>query len=347
MKTINDIISRAEHTHCLEKENIITLLSDEEGDELVFAAADRVGKKYVGNEVHLRGLIEFSNICKQNCLYCGLRRDNRNVKRYRLDPEAIIASAGQANSYGYRTVVLQSGEDDSFDLDTMVYIIHKIKELDMAITLSIGEKPREVYQKYREAGADRYLLRIETTDRELYERLDPGMSWDNRARCLCDLKELGFELGTGCLIGLPGQTIASLADDILFFKKMDADMIGVGPFIANKETPLGKEPNGTFELSTKVMAITRLLLPDINIPATTAMESLNPDGRVLALQRGANVVMPNVTEGEYRQLYQLYPGKICINDTPAHCHSCITGKIHSIGRTVSQGYGYRQKQAVS
>lgn len=339
------LITQAEKTHSLSKAELVTLLTDEQYDSELFAAADRVRQHYVGEEVHLRGLIEFSNTCKQNCLYCGLRRDNPKVDRYRLEPEVIIEFASKAKAYGYRTVVLQSGEDEWFTVDKMVYIIKKIKELDLAITLSVGEKPREVYKAYREAGADRYLLRIETTDKALYEKLDPGMSWDNRVRCLQDLKELGFELGTGCLVGIPGQSIESLADDILFFKEIDADMIGVGPFIPNPDTPLAGESGGTFALSTKVMALTRLLLPDINIPATTAMESLNPQGRVLALQRGANVVMPNVTEGEYRQLYLIYPGKICINDTPAHCRSCITGKIQGIGRKVSESYGYRTKHA--
>ncbi|WP_425060083.1 [FeFe] hydrogenase maturase subunit HydE [Sporomusa carbonis] len=344
-RNIPALINKAETTHDLTKAEIVTLLTDTHYQAELFAAADRVRQKYVGDEVHLRGLIEFSNICKQNCLYCGLRRDNKQVRRYRLEPDVIIDFAVKAQSYGYRTVVLQSGEDECFDVDKMVYIIKKIKDLDMAITLSVGEKSREVYRQYREAGADRYLLRIETTDKELYERLDPGMSWDNRVRCLNDLKELGYELGTGCMVGIPGQTIESLADDVLFFKKIDADMIGIGPFIPNPDTPLAGESGGTFELSTKVMAMTRLLLPDINIPATTAMESLNPQGRVLALQRGANVVMPNVTEGEYRQMYLLYPGKICINDTPAHCRSCITGKIQSIGRRVSETHGYRARRA--
>lgn len=340
-----EIITKAENTHTLNKEEIAQLLASDEYNDELFAAADRVRAQYVGDDVHLRGLIEFSNICKQNCLYCGLRRDNRNVNRYRLSPEQIIDFAGKAKSYGYRTVVLQSGEDECFDVTTMQRIIRAIKAMDMALTLSVGEKTKEEYAAYREAGADRYLLRIETTDRKLYEKLDPGMSFDNRKRCLRDLKELGFEVGTGCMVGLPGQTLESLADDILFFKEIDADMIGIGPFIPNADTPLSGEKGGTFTLSLKVMAITRLLLPDINIPATTAMESLDPNGRVIALRSGANVVMPNVTEGDYRKWYALYPGKICINDTPAHCRSCITGKIGGIGRRVSAECGFRQKQA--
>lgn len=340
---ISALIHQAEHTHQLEREEIVALLGDDRHNDELFAAADRVRHRYVGDEVHLRGLIEFSNICRQNCLYCGLRRDNQQVSRYRIEPEVIIEFARKAKEYGYKTVVLQSGEDVSFDVDTMRHIIREIKKLDLAITLSIGEKSREEYAAYKEAGADRYLLRIETTDKKLYEDLDPGMNFENRLRCLRDLKELGYEVGTGGLIGLPGQTLASLADDILFFKNMDADMIGVGPFIPNPDTPLRDAAGGTFTLSRKVMAVIRLLMPDINIPATTAMETLDPNGRVLALKSGANVVMPNVTEGDYRRMYALYPGKICINDTPAHCRGCITGKIAGIGRKVSESHGFRTK----
>ncbi|MGI1691825.1 [FeFe] hydrogenase H-cluster radical SAM maturase HydE [Thermoanaerobacter uzonensis] len=341
---MRSLIEKAEKTHTLTKEEIVSLLKDDKYNEELFKAADRVREKYVENEVHLRGLIEFSNICKQNCLYCGLRRDNKNIERYRLTPEQIINFAKNAHNLGYKTVVLQSGEDDFFNVERMIKIIKSIKEFDLAITLSIGEKTREEYEAYKKAGADRYLLRIETTDEELYKKLHPGMSHKNRKRCLTDLKELGYEVGTGCIIGLPEQTIESIADDILFFKKIDADMIGVGPFIPNPDTPLKNEKGGTFELTLKVVAIIRLLMPDINIPATTAMETLNPNGRMIALRCGANVVMPNVTEGEYRKLYALYPGKICVADTPAHCFSCITARINSSGRVVSKSFGYRKKK---
>lgn len=335
------IIAKAEAAHRLTKAEIVALLADEDKSQDLFAAADRVRRQYVGDEVHLRGLIEFSNTCRQNCHYCGLRRDNRVIARYRLEPDTIIDFARKAVTYGYRTLVLQSGEDPYYTLDKLKYIISEIKKLDVAITLSIGEKTCDEYKALKEAGADRYLLRIETTDKALYEALDPGMSFANRIRCLRDLKDLGYEVGSGCLVGLPGQTLESLADDILFFREIDADMIGVGPFIPNPDTPLAQAAGGTLALSRKVMAITRLLLPDINIPATTAMETLDPNGRILALQSGANVVMPNVTEGDYRRMYQLYPGKICINDTPAHCRACIGGKIAGIGRKISAGYGFR------
>ncbi len=338
------IIAKAETTHTLAKDEIVALLADHGHDRELFAAADRVRRRYVGDEVHLRGLIEFSNTCRQNCHYCGLRRDNKNVVRYRLEPDAIIDLARKAKDYGYKTVVLQSGEDPYYTVDILRRIIGEIKKLGVAITLSIGEKSCDEYRAYKEAGADRYLLRIETTDRRLYHDLDPGMSFDDRLRCLRDLRALGYEVGTGCLIGLPGQTLASLADDILFFKELDADMIGVGPFIPNPDTPLAAAAGGTFTASLKVMGVIRLLLPDSNIPATTAMETLDDNGRVKALQSGANVVMPNVTEGDYRRLYALYPGKICVGDTPAQCRVCITGKITAIGRRVAAGHGFRQKK---
>lgn len=320
------------------------LLADDTINDMLFKAADNVRQIFVGEEVHLRGLIEFSNICKQNCVYCGLRRDNRAVGRFRQAPDEIVHMAKKAVEYGYKTVVLQSGEDDWFTVEKMTGIIRRIKELGVAVTLSIGEKTFEEYKAYRAAGADRYLLRIETTNKALYEEHDPGMSFENRLRCLNDLRLLGFEVGTGCLVGLPGQTLASLAEDLLFFKKIDADMIGVGPFIPNPDTPLKDATGGSFTLARKVMALTRLLLPDSNIPATTAMETLHPQGRMLALQSGANVVMPNVTEGDYRRLYALYPGKICVSDTPSHCRNCITGKIHAIGRSVSDTQGFRKRK---
>ncbi len=338
---MQDIINSVKTTHELSKPEIVELLKNG-GDEL-FKAADEVRKQYVGDEVHLRALIEFSNICRCNCKYCGLRCDNKNIERYRLSKEEIVDLAKKAYSYGYRTVVMQSGEDMYFTAELLAEIIKEIKlASDVAITLSIGERSFEEYKILKSAGADRFLLRIETTDKDLYKSLHPNMDFENRKRCLRDLKELGYEVGTGCLVGLKGQSLEALADDILFFKEIGADMIGIGPFIPHKNTPLGQDEGGSFELALKVMAITRLLMPDINIPATTAMETLNPNGRLIALQSGANVVMPNATEGDYRRKYEIYPGKICINDSPAKCRNCIERKINSIGRTVSTSKGFRR-----
>jgi len=338
-----EILEKAKNSHNLTKTELTAFLSDDKVNEALFNAANEVRKKYLGDEVHLRGLIEFSNICKCSCKYCGLRKDNSKLERYRLSAEEIIDFAKKASEYGYKTVVLQSGEDSHFSVEKMTEIIREIKNFDLALTLSIGEKTFEEYEAYKNAGADRYLLRIETTDKELYKQMHPNMSFENRVRCLKDLKKLGYEVGSGCLVGLPNQTIDSLADDILFFKEIDADMIGIGPFIPNPNTPLSEAKGGTFELALKVMALTRLLMPTINIPATTAMETLNSNGRIIALQSGANVVMPNVTEGDYRRKYEIYPGKICIGDTPSHCRNCISGKIASIGRTVSTNYGFHKK----
>ena len=343
-KNFTTLICELEQNQQLTVDELVVLLTDPEAAGLLYAAADRVREQIVGSQVELRGLIEFSNICRQNCLYCGLRRDNQQVSRYRLEEETILEIGQRAAELGYKTLVLQSGEDAFFTAERLAPILAGLKKLDVALTLSIGEKTYEEYAALRQAGADRYLLRIETTDKELYEKLDPGMSWDNRVRCLRDLKKLGYEVGTGTLVGLPGQTMESLARDLLFFKELDVDMVGIGPFIPNPDTPLAKADGGTFDLACRMMALTRLLIPDANIPATTAMETLQPEGRMLALQRGANVVMPNVTDTDYRKMYMLYPGKICLDDAPAHCRGCVTGKIQGIGRSISLDQGFRRKR---
>lgn len=323
------------------RNDIIEILKDDSNNDWLFSLADKTREEYVGNEVHLRGLIEFSNICKRQCKYCGLRCEDKFIDRYRISKENIISYAEHAVNMGYKTIVLQSGEDEYYNTDLMCEIIAGIKKLGVALTLSIGEKTYEEYKVFKEAGADRYLIRIETTDKTLYNQMHPNMDFDNRVRCLEDLGRLGYEVGTGCLVGLPNQTIESLADDILFFKEINADMVGIGPFIPHPHTPLKDSATGSFTLALKVMALTRILLKDINIPATTAMETLNPNGRIIALQSGANVVMPNVTTTEYRAKYEIYPNKICINENPDKCKGCISAKIQSIGRTVSTSFGFR------
>ncbi|MBQ7449893.1 [bacterium] len=324
------------------KNEIIDLLENDSKNDWLFKIADKVRRENVGDEVHLRGLIEFSNICKCSCKYCGLRSENKNLERYRMSKEEILSCAENAVKLGYKTIVLQSGEDVFYSVEKLCEIIREIKKFDVALTLSIGEKTYEEYSALKEAGADRYLLRIETTDKNLYKKMHPNMNFENRVACLYNLKTLGYEVGTGCLVGLPEQTFDSLAEDILFFKDLNADMIGIGPFIPNQNTPLSEAKGGDFWLALKVMAITRIMLPDINIPATTAMETLNPNGRLIALQSGANVVMPNVTSVQYRAKYEIYPNKICINDSPDKCRSCIEGKIKSIGRTISKNYGFHK-----
>lgn len=323
------------------RNDIIEILKDDSNNDWLFSLADKTREEHVGDEVHLRGLIEFSNICKRQCKYCGLRCEDKFIDRYRISKENIISYAEHAVNMGYKTIVLQSGEDEYYNTDLMCEIIEGIKKLGVALTLSIGEKTYEEYKAFKEAGADRYLIRIETTDKTLYNQMHPNMDFDNRVRCLENLGRLGYEVGTGCLVGLPNQTIESLADDILFFKEINADMVGIGPFIPHPHTPLKDSATGSFTLALKVMALTRILLKDINIPATTAMETLNPNGRIIALQSGANVVMPNVTTTEYRAKYEIYPNKICINENPDKCKGCISAKIQSIGRTVSTSFGFR------
>ena len=323
------------------RNDIIEILKDDSNNDWLFSLADKTREEYVGDEVHLRGLIEFSNICKRQCKYCGLRCEDKFIDRYRISKENIISYAEHAVNMGYKTIVLQSGEDEYYNTDLMCEIIAGIKKLGVALTLSIGEKTYEEYKAFKEAGADRYLIRIETTDKTLYNQMHPNMDFDNRVRCLEDLGSLGYEVGTGCLVGLPNQTIESLADDILFFKEINADMVGIGPFIPHPHTPLKDSATGSFTLALKVMALTRILQKDINIPATTAMETLNPNGRIIALQSGANVVMPNVTTTEYRAKYEIYPNKICINENPDKCKGCISAKIQSIGRSVSTSFGFR------
>jgi biotin synthase len=339
LELLKNILSNAQEKHSLSKDEIIELLMSDGGE--LFYVANEVRQKYKGDEVHLRGLVEFTNYCKNDCLYCGLRRENKQLERYRLSENEILDCVKRAVNANYKTIVLQGGEDCFFDTDKICKIIKEIKKFDVALTLSIGERTFEEYKIFKSLGADRYLMRIETTDKNLYKQMHPNMSFENRILCLENIKSLGYEVGTGVLVGLPNQTISSLADDILFFKKLNADMVGIGPLIPHPNTPLHACNKDNFDLSLKVMAITRLLLPDINIPATTAMESIRENGRVIALNSGANVVMPNMTDVNYRGKYELYPNKICITDSPDKCINCIKGKILSIGRTISQSHGFR------
>jgi len=326
----------------LEKTQIIEYLSSYPTSDL-FKQADTIRHSFVGDEVHLRGLIEFSNICRNNCLYCGIRKGNAKICRYRMESEELIATARHAVQLGFNTLVLQSGEDMYYTQSVMCKIIEEIKTLDVAVTLSLGERSYSDYKAFRSAGADRYLMRIETTDKDLYHQLDPQMSWQHRYECLLMIKELGYELGSGIMVGLPNQSLSSIADDLLFLQNLQVDMAGIGPFIPHPDTPLAKEQGGTLELSLRTMAVMRLLLPDINIPATTAMESLHPQGRIQALQAGANVIMPNVCKPEYNKLYNLYPNKNSHTYTSEDDLTDIKQKIISIGRTIGTGYGNHKK----
>ena len=330
----------------MNREEIIRHLESPDPREL-FAEADRVRRSVVGDEVHLRGLIEFSNICDRDCLYCGLRRSNRAVERYRMGTEDIFTAVRDAAALGYPSVVLQSGESARYSLEEMCALVRRIKsETGVAVTLSIGEKTRAEYAALKEAGADRYLLRFETSSEALFRELKPDSSRVARMQCLAWLREVGFQVGSGIMVGLPGQTHAMVADDILLMEELDLDMIGIGPFIANPQTPLGGARSGTLDLTLRAVALLRIITRNAHIPATTAMGSIEPGGREKALQCGANVLMPNVTPVKYRAHYQLYPNKICIKDQPGDCAVCVAGMLGRMGRRVATGPGHSLKALV-
>lgn len=308
---------------------------------MLYQTANAVREAHVGSAIHLRGLIEFSNYCRRDCTYCGVRRSNQGIERYRLSPDEIVAIARDAAQLGYHSVVLQSGEDLWYNTERLVDIIQRIKATtDLAITLSAGERDTTTYAAWRKAGADRYLLRIETTDPELFSALHPDDNLEERKACLYALRDLGYQLGSGVMVGLPGQTPEILARDVIWLYQLGAEMIGVGPFIPHPNTPLKDAPGGTVEQTLRLVAVLRLVFPDAHLPATTAMGSLHPAGRERALEAGANVMMPNVTPTDVRPKYEIYPGKICLGDDAAHCQGCITGRIHALGRTVGQDHGH-------
>lgn len=322
----------------------------------LYGEADRVRRATVGDAVHLRGLIEISNYCVRECGYCGLRAPHHALRRYRLTRDEVLDCAERAVELGYGTVVLQAGEDYGITRDWLTDIVRYIKlETPLAVTLSLGERPEEDLEAWRDAGADRYLIRFETSDPELYSQIHPTFRGrpSDRVEILNTLKRLGYEAGSGVMIGIPGQTFASLAADIELFRRLDLDMIGVGPYIPHPVTPLGQGlwrrdvnpaeqvPN-TEEMVYRVVALTRLACPYANIPSTTALATINlANGRELGLARGANVVMPNLTPVAYRSLYEIYPSKACIFETAFACYSCIHQRIASIGRTVGSGPGGR------
>ncbi|MEJ5229360.1 MAG: [FeFe] hydrogenase H-cluster radical SAM maturase HydE [Pseudothermotoga sp.] len=324
-------------------EEVAGILSDDKIDEKLFALADEVRQSYLGKDVHIRGIIEFSNYCRNDCLYCGIRASNKNISRYRMTVEEIVERAQMISQMGIKTIVLQSGEDPYYDTDTIAELIRRIKKFNVAITLSIGERDFREYKLWKDVGADRYLMRHETADESLYERLHPNDSLTTRAAHLKKLKELGYEVGAGSMVGLPGQNDLSLAKDILFIRDLDADMVGIGPFIPHPSTPLQNAKPGALNKTLKMIALTRLFLPDTNIPATTALGTIHPFGRQMALKCGANVIMPNFTPSPYRSLYALYPNKICIFESDIACGECTKKLVQSVGYSVSDDFGYRRK----
>lgn len=348
----DDILGRVTDTHRAGREEVRRLLLFTDGEtQALYAAADKVRQEYMGDEVFLRGIIEFSNHCRRSCDYCGIRRPNRDVKRYRMPPDAIVAAAVEAERLGNTTVVLQSGEDPWFTCNRMVDVIQSIKSRTaLAVTLSIGERSLDELRAFREAGCDRYLLRFETSDRDLFRRVHPDDDFDGRVQCLRDIRSAGIQLGSGFMIGLPGGTLDTVVDDILFATELELDMIGCGPYLAHPGTPLASRAPGSaagrggavfedLEIYFKVIAILRLLNPRAHIPATTAFDALLPHGRDLVLQRGANVFMPNVTPQPYRAHYQLYPNKPCLDEDSGQCSVCVRGRVARIGRKVGVGKG--------
>ena len=320
-------------------EQLAGILScDNESDiEHLHKAARQVTDEIYGNKVYIRGLIEFTNYCKNDCLYCGIRRSNKAADRYRLSEKDILECCHTGYELGFRTFVLQGGEDPYYTDEIICSLIGQIKEKypDCALTLSIGEKSRESYKRYFEAGADRYLLRHETANQDHYSRLHPrDMSLDNRKRCLWDLKEIGFQVGCGFMVGSPYQTIDTLYEDLKFIKDFKPHMVGIGPFIPQHATPFSKEKAGGLEETLRLLSIIRLMNPHVLLPSTTALGTIHPQGRELGIKAGANVVMPNLSPTEVRAKYQLYDNKICTGDEAAECRACMQNRMKQIGYEV-------------
>ena len=298
------------------------------------SAADKKRREVYGDAVYTRGLIEFTNCCKNDCLYCGIRRSCKSAERYRLTEEEILSCCAEGHRLGFRTFVLQGGEDPFFTPERVSSLVRAIKAAhpDCAVTLSLGEHPREVYKLWREAGADRYLLRHETADKAHYERLHPaGMSFENRMRCLYDLKDLGFQVGCGMMLGSPYQTPATLAEDLAFLRDFRPHMVGMGPFIPARDTPFAGERAGTLEETLFFISVVRLLLPGVLLPATTALGTIDPRGREKGLQAGANVLMPNLSPAAVRKKYALYDNKICTGEEAAECSACLRARVERVG----------------
>ncbi len=320
----------------MNKEEYVSLIDgrDEETARYLFSLARKRREEYYGSKVFIRGLIEFTNYCKNDCYYCGIRKSNRNASRYRLSDEDIISCCEEGYSLGFRTFVLQGGEDPYFTDERMCRIVSEIKKSygDCAVTLSIGERSRESYQKLFDAGADRFLLRHETADFCHYSMLHPeNLSAENRQLCLKNLKDIGYQVGTGFMVGSPFQTTENLADDMLFLSSLKPSMVGIGPFIPHKDTPFADKHSGTLELTLFMLGLIRLALPYALIPSTTALGTISPIGRELGLKAGANVVMPNLSPPSVRKKYMLYDNKICTGEESAQCLECLKKRVSSAG----------------
>lgn len=304
--------------------------------------ADKVRQKYYGKKVWLRGLIEISSYCKNNCFYCGIRRENQNAERYRLTPDEILESCQNGYILGFRTFVLQGGEDGFFTDEVLCPLISEIKNRypDCAVTLSLGERSEESFRRLREAGADRYLLRHEAASQQLYSMLHPAeMSLQNRKNCLFTLKNLRYQVGAGFMVGAPFQTTDDLISDLRFLQQLQPEMIGIGPFVPHHDTIFSPKQGGDLELTLKLLGILRLMFPKALIPATTALGTIAPNGRELGLMTGCNVVMPNLSPVSVRKKYELYDNKICTGEEAAECRSCLEKRINSVGYEVEISRG--------
>jgi len=344
MRKINSILEKS----ALNKEDLIYLLKieDKSEKEILFKKAYDEKVSNVGNNVYFRGIVEFSNICEKDCLYCGIRKGNSDVDRFMMSKEEILSSAEWAWKSGYGSMVLQSGErSDASFIDFVEEILYEIKKLsngELGITISLGEESRETYERWYRAGAHRYLLRIETSNPDLYSSLHPeDHIFENRIKAIKDLRDIGYQVGTGVMIGLPGQTVSDLASDIMFFKENDIDMIGMGPYIPHNLTPMAdslgdfeKIKEEQLELALKMIAVTRIFLKDVNIASTTALQALNHVGREMGLQAGANIIMPNVTDTKYRKGYQLYENKPCLDENSSMCRGCLSRRVDGIGESI-------------
>ncbi len=344
MSDIKAIIDTLETERILTREEFITLLTDyrEEDAEYAKEKASKTAKQFFDNKVYTRGLIEFTNYCKNDCYYCGIRRSNTNVKRYRLSEEEILSCCEQGYELGFRTFVLQGGEDLRYTDEDMIGIISSIKKNypDCALTLSIGEKSYESFAAYYEAGADRYLLRHETADETHYRKLHPdSLSLQVRKQCLRDLKTIGYQVGTGFMVGSPGQTAECLAEDLLFIKELSPAMVGIGPYLPHHDTPFAGEKQGSMELTLFLISILRLMIPNALIPATTALGTIHPLGREKGILSGANVVMPNLSPVTVRKQYELYDNKICTGDEAAECKFCLQNRMNKIGYEIITARG--------
>ncbi|MGN0162889.1 MAG: [FeFe] hydrogenase H-cluster radical SAM maturase HydE [Candidatus Ornithomonoglobus sp.] len=330
---INELTDRLRSKRDLTNEELAALIDTRDCDYL-HKTADAVRRKRYGAEVYTRGLIEFTNYCKNNCYYCGLRRDNTSLERYRLTKEQILQCADTGYELGFRTWVLQGGEDLYYSDEYICEIVSELKSAhpDCAVTLSIGERPTESYAAYRRAGADRYLLRHETADDTHYRALHPeSMSLENRKRCLWDLKRLGYQVGSGFMVGSPKQTLENLIADLRFLQELEPDMIGIGPFLPHADTPFRDEEKGSLARCLNLIAILRLIFPYALIPATTALGTIHPLGREMGLKAGANVVMPNLSPKDVRELYKLYDNKICTGEEAAECRHCLDRRVENSG----------------